>query len=160
MSDGQGQRGFSRPEVSFGQSSAVRLVKPHLMASKGWPGWLGSSGEGGRDGRDHVQGAARALGGHVHGEIGGCQVLRVVLMRAPFHKEAVGQAPEQAQHRHAVGRVNGALKPFGYHETLHHQNRMFIFLLPIRSQSSKVNLSSREPSLAPFDPAKAENASG
>jgi hypothetical protein len=55
------------------------------------------------DGGDHVQGAAMAFGGHVHGEIGGGQVLRVALMGAPLHKEAVGQAPEQAQHRHAVG---------------------------------------------------------
>jgi len=49
-----------------------------------------------------------AFGGHVRGEIGGGQVLRVVLMRAPFHKEAVGQASEQAQHRHAVGVADAA----------------------------------------------------
>ena len=55
------------------------------------------------DCRDHVQGAAMAFGGHVHGEIGGGQALRVALMRAPLHKEAVAQAPEQAPHRHAVG---------------------------------------------------------
>ena len=33
--DGQGQRGFRLPEVSFGQSSAVRLLKPHLNGSEG-----------------------------------------------------------------------------------------------------------------------------
>ena len=49
-----------------------------------------------------------ALGGHVHREIGACQVLGVVLMGAPFHQEAVGQAPEQAQHRHAVGMADAA----------------------------------------------------
>ena len=34
---GQGPRGFSLPEVSFGQSSAVRLLKPHLYGSEGMP---------------------------------------------------------------------------------------------------------------------------
>jgi hypothetical protein len=72
------------------------------------PGWLRSSGEGGIDGRDHDQGAAMAFGGHVHREIGGCQILGVALMGAPLHQKAVGQAPEQAQHRHAVGVADAA----------------------------------------------------
>ena len=78
------------------------------MAPKGCPRRAKELGEGGMDGRDHVEGAAMALGGHVHGEIGGCQILWVVLMGAPFHKEAVGQAPEQAQHRHTVGVADAA----------------------------------------------------
>ena len=49
-----------------------------------------------------------ALGGHVHREIGACQVLWIFLMGTPFHEEAVGQAPEQAQHRHAVGMADAA----------------------------------------------------
>lgn len=32
---GQGQRGFRLPEVSFGHSSAVRLLKLHLNGSEG-----------------------------------------------------------------------------------------------------------------------------
>ena len=49
-----------------------------------------------------------ALGGHVHREIGACQVLRMALMRSPLHQETVGQAPEQAHHRHAVGVADAA----------------------------------------------------
>jgi hypothetical protein len=49
-----------------------------------------------------------ALCGHVHGKIAGGEVLRIGLTGAPLHKEAVGQAAEDAQDAHAVGMADAA----------------------------------------------------
>jgi len=41
-------------------------------------------------------------------EIGGSQVFRMRLMRAPLHEEAVADAPEQSGHKHGVRMANAA----------------------------------------------------
>ncbi len=69
--------------------------------------WLSNSswgsGKSGAHCHYHDHGAPTAFGGHVHVKIGGGQVLRVGLTGAPFHKQAIGQAPEDAQDAHGVG---------------------------------------------------------
>lgn len=41
-------------------------------------------------------------------EVGGRQILRMGLMRAPLHEEAVADAPEQPGHKHGVRMANPA----------------------------------------------------
>ena len=41
-------------------------------------------------------------------EVGGRQIFRMGLMRAPLHEEAVADAPEQAGHKHGVRVANPA----------------------------------------------------
>jgi hypothetical protein len=41
-------------------------------------------------------------------EIGGRQILRMGLMRAPLHEEAIADAPEQTGHKHGVRVANPA----------------------------------------------------
>jgi len=43
------------------------------------------------------------LSGHVGVKVGGGQVLGLGLARAPFHKEAIAQTTEEAQHEHGFG---------------------------------------------------------
>jgi hypothetical protein len=41
-------------------------------------------------------------------EVGGRQIFRMGLMRAPLHEEAVADAPEQTRHKHGVRVANPA----------------------------------------------------
>lgn len=62
----------------------------------------GSSGEGGIHCGNHDQGPAVTFSGHVRSKIGGGEVLRIGLARAPFHKQTIGQTAEQTQEDHTI----------------------------------------------------------
>ena len=49
-----------------------------------------------------------AFGGHIRGEIRSGEVLSVDLTGAPFHKQAIGQTAEEAQHEHTIGMTHPA----------------------------------------------------
>ena len=59
-------------------------------------------------GKQQAQGYLTVIFAHGGLEIGGRQVFRMRLMRAPLHEEAVADAPEQPGHKHGVRVANSA----------------------------------------------------
>jgi hypothetical protein len=57
-------------------------------------------------GKQQAQGCLTVIFAHGGLEIGGSQVFRMRLMRAPLHEEAVVDAPEQPSHKHGVRMAN------------------------------------------------------
>jgi len=59
-------------------------------------------------GKQQAQGGPTLILAHGCLEVGGCQILRMGLMRAPLHEEAVADTPEQTGHKHGVRMANPA----------------------------------------------------
>ena len=59
-------------------------------------------------GKQQAQGGLTVILGHGGLEVGGRQIFRMGLMRAPLHEEAVADAPEQPGHKHGVRMANAA----------------------------------------------------
>ena len=57
-------------------------------------------------GKQQAQGGLTVILGHGGLEVGGRQIFRMGLMRAPLHEEAVADAPEQPGHKHGVRMAN------------------------------------------------------
>jgi len=67
-------------------------------------GWLQSRALG----KQQAHGGLTVLLTHGGLEVGGRQILRMALMSAPLHEEAVADAPEQTGHKHGVRVANSA----------------------------------------------------
>ena len=59
-------------------------------------------------GKQQAQGCLTVILAHGCLEVGGSQVFRMGLMRAPLHEETVADAPEQPGHQHGVRMANSA----------------------------------------------------
>ena len=59
-------------------------------------------------GKQQAQGCLAVILAHGGLEVGGGQIFRMGLMRAPLHEEAVADAPEQTGHKHGVRMANPA----------------------------------------------------
>ena len=58
--------------------------------------------------KQQPQGCLTVILAHGGLEVGGRQMFRMALMRAPLHEEAVADAPKQTGHKHGVRVANPA----------------------------------------------------